>query len=95
MKPNLSACIKKKYVRDKMHLTFKYHPDTTIFFHEICNFTHLRAQKVQTSLCTCRISIEPSQRMDVDESSDFCHLDRLNIGDGFIPMMKMVIYCLQ
>ena len=34
------------------------------------------------SLCACGISIEPSHRMDVDESSEFWHLDKLNIVDG-------------
>ena len=33
-------------------------------------------------LCKCVISIEPSHRMDVDESSKFWHLDKLNIVDS-------------
>ena len=42
----------------------------------------IESKKAEMSLCTCGISTEPSHRMDVDESSEFWHLDKLNIVDG-------------
>ena len=47
------------------------------------------------SLCKCGISIEPSHRMDVDESSEFWHLDKLNIVDGSSLRIQTVMTLIQ
>ena len=74
MKLNLSTCIEREHL-----LSIYLHPNTRIWYHEISNLAQLRAKKAEMSLCTCGISIEPSRRMDVDESSEFWHLDKLNM----------------
>ena len=77
MKPNLSTCIKREHL-----LSIYLHPDTRILYHEISNLAQERKKKAEMSLCKCGISIEPSHGMDVDESSEFWHLDKINIVDG-------------
>ena len=77
MKPNFSICIKREHL-----LSIYLQPNTRIWYHEISNLAQKRAKKAEMSLCTCGISIEPSHQMNVDESSEFWHLDKLNIVDG-------------